>query len=135
MDIIMTIQVSKEPFIFTKGRMQSGWSLDRMESGIYYSNFHQMSIAIKIKKKKAMMDNHINPDAGSGWIYSLISIFTALLTWITMKEVQAAATLAGAGIAIVSGILSIKFLILSIKEKRLAIKERQKSQKINDHLN
>lgn len=72
------------------------------------------------------METHNNP--GLGNFFSILSMISAFLTWISIKDVQAIVTLIGGGIAIVSGILGGILFWLSIKEKRAILKNLKNKQ-------
>ncbi len=69
------------------------------------------------------MEHHNNPISAA--FYACTSIFSAIMA-ITLSNVQAIATLVASGIAIVSGILAIRYYHFATKEKKINIENSKK---------
>ena len=55
---------------------------------------------------------------GNGQVNLMITIFSSILTWITIKEAQVVLGLFASGVAIISGIFAARYYYFAAKEKQ-----------------
>lgn len=67
------------------------------------------------------MDNNGTP--GSGLVASIISVFSGIMAWISLKDTQVIITIIAGMVGIASGIFAIRYYIIATREKKQNLKK------------
>jgi uncharacterized membrane-anchored protein len=67
------------------------------------------------------MDNNGTP--GSGLVASIVSVFSGIMAWISLKDTQVIITIIAGMVGIASGIFAIRYYIYATREKKQNLKK------------